>query len=317
MELYGKTCASCGKLLTPEDNIVVCPDCGAPYHRACYEEAGQCLFADKHAPGYTYAPERPQAVEDAERAAENSTEVHTKLCMHCYTTNDADAIFCTNCGSPMAKDAEKKPEADGPIGGAMYAQLMPDPVSPDERFDDITAKDWSTYLGNSAPYYLYQFKHMDKVKRKTSFCWSAVLFAPVYFCYRKAWLWGALSMLASIVLSLPALFYYMALSGSPYVVPLTEEMLLNLNMICNILSWGVQILWGVFAIYLVRKSSAKKLQAMQSAAKTPQAFSDMLAQQAGPSKVGVGIAVGAYILFGILFSLLLGPNIGNLYSLFL
>ena len=40
---YGCPCEGCGKPLTLQDDIVVCPDCGAPYHRVCYEKLGQCI----------------------------------------------------------------------------------------------------------------------------------------------------------------------------------------------------------------------------------------------------------------------------------
>ena len=35
---YGCPCEGCAKPLTLKDDIVVCPDCGAPYHRDCYEK---------------------------------------------------------------------------------------------------------------------------------------------------------------------------------------------------------------------------------------------------------------------------------------
>ena len=35
---YGCPCEGCGEPLTLQDDIVVCPDCGAPYHRTCYEK---------------------------------------------------------------------------------------------------------------------------------------------------------------------------------------------------------------------------------------------------------------------------------------
>ena len=38
------------------DDIVVCPDCGAPYHRACYEKQGGCVYADKHGTGFEWTP---------------------------------------------------------------------------------------------------------------------------------------------------------------------------------------------------------------------------------------------------------------------
>ena len=49
---YGCPCEGCGKPLTLQDDIVVCPDCGAPYHRVCYEKLGQCIHRPAHAAGY-------------------------------------------------------------------------------------------------------------------------------------------------------------------------------------------------------------------------------------------------------------------------
>ncbi len=36
---YGCPCEGCGKPLTLQDDIVVCPDCGAPYHRDLLRES--------------------------------------------------------------------------------------------------------------------------------------------------------------------------------------------------------------------------------------------------------------------------------------
>lgn len=33
---------------------MVCPDCGAPYHRVCYEKLGQCIHRPAHAAGYEW-----------------------------------------------------------------------------------------------------------------------------------------------------------------------------------------------------------------------------------------------------------------------
>ena len=38
---YGCPCEGCGRPLTLKEDIVVCPDCGAPYHRTCYEKLGR------------------------------------------------------------------------------------------------------------------------------------------------------------------------------------------------------------------------------------------------------------------------------------
>jgi predicted amidophosphoribosyltransferase len=51
---YGCPCEGCGKPLTLQDDIVVCPDCGAPYHRDCYEKLGRCIHSPAHAAGYEW-----------------------------------------------------------------------------------------------------------------------------------------------------------------------------------------------------------------------------------------------------------------------
>ena len=51
---YGCPCEGCGKPLTLQDDIVVCPDCGAPYHRTCYEKMGLCIHAPAHGAGYEW-----------------------------------------------------------------------------------------------------------------------------------------------------------------------------------------------------------------------------------------------------------------------
>ena len=40
MNYMGKPCPVCSRTFREEDDIVVCPKCGAPYHRECYEEKG-------------------------------------------------------------------------------------------------------------------------------------------------------------------------------------------------------------------------------------------------------------------------------------
>ena len=51
---YGCPCEGCGEPLTLKDDIVVCPDCGAPYHRTCYEKLGRCIHSPAHATGYEW-----------------------------------------------------------------------------------------------------------------------------------------------------------------------------------------------------------------------------------------------------------------------
>ncbi len=51
MSLPQGPCPVCDKDFKDGDDIVICPSCGAPYHRACYQQVGQCVFTARHASG--------------------------------------------------------------------------------------------------------------------------------------------------------------------------------------------------------------------------------------------------------------------------
>ena len=42
MNYKGVSCPVCGQEFKEGDDIVVCPECGAPHHRSCYKQLGNC-----------------------------------------------------------------------------------------------------------------------------------------------------------------------------------------------------------------------------------------------------------------------------------
>ena len=70
MEYKGKPCPVCMRTFRDEDDVVVCPKCGAPYHRECYQEKGKCIFIDLHNSGKSWKEqqEAQQAQKDEESA---------------------------------------------------------------------------------------------------------------------------------------------------------------------------------------------------------------------------------------------------------
>ena len=200
MDIRSGKCSACGRQFTDGDEIVVCPECGAPYHRACYEKAGKCVFSERHGKGFAY---------------EAPAKGNTVRCANCGADNDASALFCINCGTPMRAEAERpQPMYGEPFGNVQplrgsYEGIPPTPNS----FDGIPASDWAEYIGSSAQYYMMQFQRMDHLNRKTSFCWSALFVPPAYFLYRRMWGWGILATVLSILFSVPSLLL-MAMDAS-------------------------------------------------------------------------------------------------------
>ena len=91
MDYKGCKCASCHKVLKEGDDIVICPECGAPYHRECYAAEGRCVFSAKHGKDFEYVP--PEAKPDV--------NANGPICPVCHAQNPPDTLFCERCGQPM------------------------------------------------------------------------------------------------------------------------------------------------------------------------------------------------------------------------
>ena len=90
----GNHCPVCEQAFTDEDDIVVCPDCGTPYHRACWQKVGVCMHKSEHVAGFEWQPE---VGPDADKAA------HEATCPNCGTHNTPGAVRCAHCGCPLPK----------------------------------------------------------------------------------------------------------------------------------------------------------------------------------------------------------------------
>lgn len=295
-------CSVCKKPLKESDDIVVCPECGAPYHRECYAKEGACVHEAQHAGGFVYKQDK------------HSTDKPDMQCPNCNAKNSSENIFCESCGKPLHAGTAIQNKA-------AVTDSMPPPsymgmpiVNPSEEIDGVPATEWAEYIGNSAPYYLYQFKNMDIQHRKTSICWSAVLFAPLYFTYRKVWSWCAVSWAVFIAAQIPSMLFLMEKLESPYAMGIDQNFLINLNNVASLLLTLTEIAFGLFGIYLYRKSVGKHLRKMHAKATSNEEFHQKLTKSKGPSVIAVVAAVLAFsaIMYMVMNSLL-GPDSINAF----
>ncbi|MCL2495768.1 MAG: DUF2628 domain-containing protein [Oscillospiraceae bacterium] len=96
MRYENEPCTACGQALQPEtDDIVVCPECGAPLHRHCWKETGACPCADKHGADFvwvpTIAPPEPELPAQEGRPG--------AICPNCGENCLPDALRCDYCGA--------------------------------------------------------------------------------------------------------------------------------------------------------------------------------------------------------------------------
>jgi len=203
----GINCPVCGEAFKQEDDIVVCPQCGAPYHRACYEQVGKCIFDDLHQAGKDWNPPAPPPP----KAADTTAEIKDQECPVCGTLNAHSALFCNRCGSSLLgaqQGGQKPPQAAAPppfvAPGAptarnAYGGVVPpfsfDPmggVSPAESLDEgVSFGDASKFVKQNTTYYMPVFRYM-KQSGRNKFNVSAFLFSGAWMLYRKQYKAGAI-----------------------------------------------------------------------------------------------------------------------------
>ncbi len=214
----GIKCPVCGDAFTAEDDIVVCPQCGAPYHRACYQQEGKCIFDDLHKEGKEWAPPPPPAPEPGDVTA----EIKDQECPVCGTLNAHSALFCNRCGTSLlgaGRGEQKPPQAPPPPFTApptarnAYGGVVPpfafDPmggVSPADMLEKgVSFGDASKFVKQNTTYYMPVFRYMKQTGRN-KFNFSAFLFSGAWMLYRKQYKAGALVTVLMFCLYLAYLF---------------------------------------------------------------------------------------------------------------
>lgn len=200
-QLDGKTCQVCHAYLFEDDDIVVCPDCGAPYHRDCYQSAGGCALADRHGTDEQYSSEPPPGVWGYERRVR---------CDACGRETAADSAFCPYCGATLNGGADRRHTVFG-NGGAQPSFAVFNPVEYDacggvkkeaEIESGVTAGEAAAFVGARSIYYIPRFV----INSRTAWNWAAFLAPSAWFAYRKMYRWLILSLvivLASVVCMVP------------------------------------------------------------------------------------------------------------------
>lgn len=215
MEFTEYKCPVCGEQFKTGDDVVVCPECGAPHHRECYEKEGHCHFADRHGDDFSFEKEQ---VEEADKQAEQNDENGTVTCKRCGTENPKELFYCSNCGAPLYGNNEEaqnfgQNQNNGqpnpnfnqnqgmPPFGVPFGQANPqmaaafDPMagmkSDEPLVDDITAGEAAKFIGKNTPYYLRVFSFIKKFK-KSRFNFTAFILSGIYFLYRKMYTLGIL-----------------------------------------------------------------------------------------------------------------------------
>ncbi|MBR1765078.1 MAG: DUF2628 domain-containing protein [Ruminococcus sp.] len=244
----GCKCFACGRMFTDVDDVVVCPDCGTPYHRSCYTENEGCTNTVLHENGGAWTEEQ------GDPAAATG---EPKRCARCGQENPPYGLFCNRCGMPLGgaygeprpfngsapygPGYGQPPYGQNPYGQSPYGQPpyggpaqggngrynapyggqgMPSYGAPAMRFDQdsdidgVKLGDYARYVGKNQFSFLTSFIRFAKFGGKASINFPALIFPEYYFFYRKMPLLGTLFLVLFLGLSIPSFIYLIAMDNT-------------------------------------------------------------------------------------------------------
>lgn len=295
-------CPVCGKAFSEKEDIVVCPDCGAPHHRECYRQIGHCALIKNHKLGINWEPPASPGPK---------TENQLVKCPRCGADNPADGIFCCHCGVRLVGQgqagmknvppyAQQKPPFYGsgspfyndPYGGA----------NPDDEMDGVQVRDLFQFIGGNAAYFLMNFSRMKQSGRPISFNFSALFFGWKYLLYRKMYGLSILVFLVNTLLSLPAaICLYEDLSVASGLMTGYSagfESLLFAAQICSIVSTMLSMALCLFCNWLYYRHCIRKIQKIQkNTYVSVQEYSTALVKKGRTNLFAIGFLMMIYVIF--------------------
>lgn len=274
----GLSCPVCVKSFTHEDDIVVCPQCGLPHHRACWKSVGHCYEEAKH--GTDQQWKRDGSVSDAQASPAPSATSDANICPKCQTENAKYAEFCSRCGYELNADdwhsrASQTPPAQeyAPFHSTFAEHVNYVPV---EKMDGIATEDIANVVGINTNYYIPRFRRMDQ-GGSGGWNWAAFLLSPYWLFYRKQYGLGAIYFSILMVIKVASAFI---------PVDLNDPTILLLNYALIGIWLGLSLILGIKGNAIYFAHCKKKVRSAKE--KIPDLTSIELGSRGG---VSAGMAV--------------------------
>lgn len=312
MKYIGETCPVCGSVFAEGEDIVVCPECGTPSHRECWQKEGKCINEDKHGE-FLWSPTEAEYVEaeqvEAEKAPDSSV---SKLCPFCSARNDENAVFCQSCGKPFVEGNQ----ADIPFVNQQFNQASFDV---DKEIDGIKISKIARYVQINFPRYIHKFTRISE--KKISFNWAAFLFNPYWFFFRKLYYVGGIFLGVQLLLSILLSFLMMQLGIDDFINEYTtivasrdieamQAFMLDATpeltkmMILSSITFIPNLIAGFFADRIYKRNAFKNIKKIEESG-DPDNLAVYVKNGAGVSLLAAGFSMLGYeALITLLSSLL-------------
>lgn len=230
MKYENEICQGCGKRFEETDDVVVCPECGTPQHRECYNRENRCVNEHLHSDGYEWQPRHSERNTENERTAPDRQE--SRICPMCGHRNSPDATACENCGQPFElfgrsifPENQQKRDYEAHDNGRDYNYRPPFHIDGEPPVDEsfstdgnnqqsfvyqgavldgeiqgVDTRDIALYLRTNVKKYFNKFKRLEK--GKPTFNFAALFLGPYWFFYRKLFKPGIIFLTLAVCLSI-------------------------------------------------------------------------------------------------------------------
>lgn len=228
-----KICPICRARFTDKADVVVCPICGTPHHRVCYEIRGKCGLENLHESGFVWKGRLPDEPEPVQSQPQNPFENNTQSAQNTTSEQNPDPM-----SSIFGED-------DGFNG--FFKKIQDKSIGE----DGVSMKELASYAASSSFHYVAAFdifrSNYSGKKRRVYFNFASGFLAPAFQFYRKMDVFGIIAMLVVLApLAISAFFPNAILNG-------TAGYLLNLYNI------AVLVLLSMFGDYFYYRHAVKSI----------------------------------------------------------
>lgn len=203
MRFENQICPVCEKKFIENDEIVVCPECGTPHHRSCYNSLGECKNKSLHKEGFSFEPVK-----------ENQEKIDILIDDEIKNTSDVINVVNVEFNGDDAKNNEDLKstieELFKNINGKSTDQVL---------INNTPSSYYEAAIGKNQNYYMPRFLIMEGTQKKHLLNVCAFVFPFAWAVYRKMY------KLALLVFCL-----YIALMGVTMAPILSnEELMTSMN----------------------------------------------------------------------------------------
>ncbi len=272
IDYSGQICIVCNSAFHEDDDIVVCPECGTPYHRDCYHAEGKCINEALHQNGGSWQIEKRHE-QEAEKRAAHQAEMQQQAAQR-----ERDGMV----------DVSNAPIYDG-------IRMNNDPclgLDPNEQMDGVTVKEMTSFIATNRFYYLPVFRMMKKTGKKLSFNITCLFFPELYFANRKMWAMTLLSILLKFMIAIPtSLVMLSEQMGMTFDWINMESTLFSVVVnLSSLVDLAFSMICCLFGNYFYYRFALKKIKNVKKETTVPEQLYVNLAEAGGTSTVNIILA---------------------------